>query len=318
MKLLVKMKFGSHLYGTSTPTSDMDYKGIYIPGADQILTCSIPKTITLSKGSGDQQKNSPDDVDDQLYSLPYFLELALKGETVALDMLHADEEHIIESANGFWNMLHENRDMFYTQNLKAFVGYARRQAAKYGIKGSRLDAAKRAVNALVAFSDKTIGEVYHLLWEDEHSKKYNQVINDLGDELVWEVCGKKMMAKSKCAHYIPMMEKFYQAYGERAKQAEKNEGIDWKAISHALRAGYQARSIFVHRDFTFPLDETPFLISVKKGELDYKTVVAPELDRLMDELEEVAKTSGLPTTPNRAWAMDYLRKVHLYSIQKGF
>jgi predicted nucleotidyltransferase len=31
------MKFGSHLYGLNTPTSDVDYKGIFMPTLEQGL-----------------------------------------------------------------------------------------------------------------------------------------------------------------------------------------------------------------------------------------------------------------------------------------
>jgi RNA repair pathway DNA polymerase beta family len=31
MDLVVKMRFGSHLYGTATPESDLDLKGVYLP-----------------------------------------------------------------------------------------------------------------------------------------------------------------------------------------------------------------------------------------------------------------------------------------------
>lgn len=37
MNKIVELEFGSHLYGTSTPNSDRDYKAIYIPEAIDIL-----------------------------------------------------------------------------------------------------------------------------------------------------------------------------------------------------------------------------------------------------------------------------------------
>lgn len=33
-------------------------------------------------------------------------------------------------------------------------------------------------------------------------------------------------------------------YGQRALQAERNEGIDWKALSHAVRVGREALELF--------------------------------------------------------------------------
>jgi len=34
---VVKIKFGSHLYGTTTPSSDMDFKSVFIPTREEIL-----------------------------------------------------------------------------------------------------------------------------------------------------------------------------------------------------------------------------------------------------------------------------------------
>ena len=42
------MKFGAHLYGTDTKTSDLDYKGIFLPSVEEILLNKIPKCINLS------------------------------------------------------------------------------------------------------------------------------------------------------------------------------------------------------------------------------------------------------------------------------
>ena len=36
-KIIVRIEFGSHLYGTSTSASDHDYKSVYIPSASDIL-----------------------------------------------------------------------------------------------------------------------------------------------------------------------------------------------------------------------------------------------------------------------------------------
>ena len=67
MDLIVKMKFGSHLYGTATDASDIDYKGIYLPSRRDILLNRVQKCHSFTTG-GDQKKNSPDDIDEEIYS----------------------------------------------------------------------------------------------------------------------------------------------------------------------------------------------------------------------------------------------------------
>lgn len=307
MNLIVRMIFGSHLYGTDTPSSDRDFKGIYIPSKEEIYLGKIPKSITLSKGK-DNEKNSHADTDEEVYSLHYFLKLACEGQTVALDMLHADPRHWQDGrVHSCWINLVANRDWFYTRNLSAFVGYARTQAAKYGIKGSRLSAAKEAQALLKAHGKTRVADIWHLLWENEYCH-----FLDNGVHRIWQVCGKGVSETSNCQLAAEMLLAFIERYGERARKAENNEGIDWKAVSHALRAGYQARAIFKHGGFSFPLSEVNFLKQVKAGELDYMTVVAPTLEGLMDELELLKAKSELREKVDQKkineWLIDVLEK----------
>ena len=46
MNTIVKLVFGSRLYGTSTPESDKDFKGVFLPSREEILLGKIPKSLT--------------------------------------------------------------------------------------------------------------------------------------------------------------------------------------------------------------------------------------------------------------------------------
>ena len=303
MNILVDMVFGSHLFGTDTPNSDTDKKGIYLPSKEEVFLGKIPKLLTLSKGH-DNEKNTHTDLDHEIYSLHYFLKLACEGQTVALDMLHSSPKHWVTKTET-WIELWSKREWFYTKNLSAFVGYARTQAAKYGIKGSRLDAAKRAKDHLMTFQDGKMQSIWETLWEDEYCKK---IFN--GTHHIWQVCGRGLSETSWISHAVEILNLFINNYGERARKAEANEGIDWKAISHALRAGYEARAILKHGGFEFPLPEVDFLREVKAGQHDYLTVASPALESLMEELEGLREVSTLPEKVDRhmidAWLMDVL------------
>jgi hypothetical protein len=105
-----------------------------------------PKSHNYSTGKGDS-RNTKNDVDTELYSLHYFIKLACDGQTVAMDMLHAPESMILKKSK-IWDQIVENKQKFYTKNLKSFIDYARRQASKYGIKGSRINAALQVLEIL--------------------------------------------------------------------------------------------------------------------------------------------------------------------------
>jgi predicted nucleotidyltransferase len=46
MNKILEIKFGSALYGTSTPNSDLDLKGIYLPTAKEICLNSYKRTTS--------------------------------------------------------------------------------------------------------------------------------------------------------------------------------------------------------------------------------------------------------------------------------
>ena len=63
-KTLIRIQHGSHLYGTSTPESDRDYKSVFLPAGRDIILQRVPKVIDRGTGSK-HLKNTKDDIDDQ-------------------------------------------------------------------------------------------------------------------------------------------------------------------------------------------------------------------------------------------------------------
>ena len=295
LNIIVKMKFGSHLYGTNTPESDMDYKGVFLPSKKEIFLNRVPKCYSSSTKKGSSTKNSMEDVDVEIYSLHYFIKLACEGQTVALDMLHAPFNMLIEKSPIWFDILNY-RSYFHTKNLKAFIGYARRQAAKYGIKGSRLNQARLVVEVLKQVNPESkLRAIWGCLPVGEHCYMVEPNPDGISQ---YQVCGKIFQETALVGYMLDIMARFADNYGERAKKAANNIGIDWKAISHALRAAYQVRQLFTENTIKFPLKEAPLLKQVKAGKLDYVTEVSPLLEDLMEEVEELSAKSKLPEKAN--------------------
>lgn len=310
-RLLVYMPFGSFLYGTSTAESDHDYKGVFIAPERDVMLGRAPKSIHSSTGPKDG-KNSPDDVDVEWIELRQFIKLACEGQTVAIDMLHAKPDRW-QTFNQEWMSLHNMRHEFHTRGLKAFVGYCRRQAAKYGVKGSRLSAVREVIAFLEA-ADRDEGPHpmplcsyrhrlptnEHVHWEDREDDKHFLV-----------VCGRKLQDTLCAAQALVPLRKFAQNYGARAEAAARNEGVDWKAVSHALRAAYELRAIYTHGDIRFPLPEARYLRDVKQGKLDFLTEVGPELEASVAVVEYLSSVSQLPEQVDRSrwddWTYDTMR-----------
>lgn len=305
-RLVVKMLFGSHLYGTNTPGSDIDYKGIFLPSRREILLGRVPNNFNSNTKEGSDAKNTSADIDTELYSLRYFLKLACEGQTVALDMLHAPDDMIVEKSP-IWDEIVSRRTIFYTKNLNAFVGYARKQAAKYGIKGSRLSAAKSVIDILSAApSEARLSDVWGNLPVGEHLGPAGRSPSGIDQ---YQVCGKILQATQGVGYTLGILNKFYDDYGHRAKLAEKNSGIDWKAVSHAVRAALQVRELLTRGTITFPLPEAETVMAIKTGSMDYITEVAPLLERLMSENERLSAESDLPEVVDRKYWDNFLISV---------
>ena len=289
------MKFGAHLYGTATPESDVDYKGIFLPTKEELLLGRVPKSHNYSTGK-DESRNTRNDIDIELYSFHYFIKLACDGQTVAMDMLHAPGDMILQKSK-IWDAIVKNKQKFYTKNLRSFIDYARRQASKYGIKGSRINAALQVLEMLKKVdSSKKMRAVWNQLPRVEHCY---DVAPDPNGMRQYQVCGKSFQESATIGYVIPILEKFYNDYGHRAKLAAENKNIDWKAVSHALRAAYQTKEILTENTINFPLRTADFLIKVKLGKLDYLSEVGPVLETLMEEVECLALSSNLPETVDR-------------------
>lgn len=304
MNILFETVFGSHLYGTDTPSSDKDFKGIYLPPLDSLILGRAENVVSLKRSKLPGEKNTADDVDREFMSLQKFIKLACEGQMVAIDMLHASQD-MWRRTSHVWEELYMRREEFYSRNMSAFVGYARRQAAKYGVKGSRLACAREWLKLLEAGRELPMSQVTadavecypegHYIWE--HSRPYPDPHNLT---ICLEALGKQFTGAAKAGHYLPMMKQYVEEYGERARQAENNEGIDWKAMSHAVRAAYQVLIILnaptaYGRRLSLPLPPALAepLVSIKRGERPFKEV-AKHLETLMDEIATASAKSDLP------------------------
>lgn len=110
-------KHGSHAYGTSTPTSDLDLRGV----------CVQPESYYLGfLNQFDQSvNNKPQDI--TVFGLRKFFELATKGNPNALEILFTDpSDHLKMTEEG--EMLLSCREAFLSKKLKhTLSGYAHAQ-----------------------------------------------------------------------------------------------------------------------------------------------------------------------------------------------
>lgn len=323
MKEIFSTRFGSDLYGTATPQSDIDYKVVFIPKADDILLGRVKGSFNRNDKqddrSGQQRRNHAGEVDIEYHSLDKFLSMAADGQTVALDMLFAtplliDGKKTIEgSISTTWMHVWENRHRLLSRRSQAFIGYCRQQANKYGIKGSRMAAAEK----VAAFFERQVSEkgaqakTIEALddWSREMAMPGTEFTNIVeaqeakGQQAAiraYECCGRKVLFTVSMKEAAEIFGRLFDQYGERARKAKKNEGVDWKALSHAVRVGHQAVELLSTGHITFPRPEAVTLYQIKMGHVPYDRV-AGMIEDLLLVVEQEAARSILPEEADHAW-----------------
>lgn len=325
MKKIVDMKFGSHIYGTNLPTSDQDFKAVAIPDKRDIILQRAFKTINTSTGD-DKSRNTADDVDHETFSLHYFMKLLTEGQTVCLDMLFTPEKFYTYGPNYYWLMLKSFNHKLITKKMSAFAGYCQGQAAKYGLKGSNLAGYEAAVDFFGPLNPqmKIMDANPQLLVDslvNEKIKAVNgkesplaQIVyikNNHGvDEAYLQVGPKtKVPFNAKCGLAYQIYKEQYNKYGDRAKLAQTNEDVDWKALMHAVRVCYEAIELCKTGYITFPRPEAALLLQIRKGELPYEQV-AEMIEQGLIDLTAAKDASTLPAEPDYKWIEDFVVDVY--------
>ena len=325
---VMKGYFGSHLYGTSTPESDTDFKEIYIPHPKEILMCRAMNHTNLNTNNT-ATKNSHDDVDHELFSLKYFIELAKSGETVALDMLHTPSNMVVKSElPEVWKFLQDNRSRFYTTDMKSYLGYVRKQAGKYGVKGSRLADLRKVLDFIQdipewKYKDRPETKAENERWKvkdiadklpvGEFLEWTTFIDHKSGEQHFYNVLGRKFQSTITVKEMQYSLTKLFDEYGERARKAEANEGVDWKALSHAYRAGLQLHEIYSTGDLAYPLTDAALVKKIKAGELPFKEV-QELLEACVDDVERLAfnaEKNGMRKEVDMSFWDDFIEEVYL-------
>ena len=313
--ILVRMKFGSHLYGTDTPDSDQDFKGVFLPTENECFLNKISKSINYSTGD-DFSKNSREDTDEEIFSLQEFIKLALRGEMIVIDMLHAPDNMILQTST-IWKHIQANRNKFYSKNLAGYLGYIRTQTAKYGIKGERLSALSAVLKLLnsIVYKKNKLSTIWNLLPTNEYCRFVTNP-KDIKNRY-YECCGKQYPETITIEYAIEIISSVYNRYGARAKMAEANEGVDWKAVSHAFRAGIQLKEIYTTGDLIYPLKDAEYLRDMKQGKLHYKNDnLGQQLEDILTDVESLAQSSNYPTKLNHKWFDDVIINTYIGDIYK--
>ena len=331
--VLFSVLTGSHLYGTSTPASDFDYKAVCLPSLDDLLmNVKLTNRKEKPEGVGASDKMLAGETETEYLPLQVFLDDVFAGQTYAVEVLFALLQGKAEFSQSTLFMapllpkFQQLASRFVTRDVKKMMGYAVGQAKNYGVKADR--------HATFALAYKLLMELDPTDHEGELSSrrladvdltqllalphvKMTTIKNAKGgyeDAPALEVCGKTYPLTNKVFTVAHSLHLTLEDYGHRVKQFS-GTGADYKALSHALRVAEQAVELVTTGKLVFPRPNAALLLEVKNGQHNVDDVLA-KFEHMFETLDKEVAVSKLPErTPElvkefQEWKLDFLRQVY--------
>ena len=322
---LVELRAGSHLYGTATPASDTDLKAVHLPTARDILLQRARPTVTEERAKERGERNLPGDVDRESYSLQRFLDFVLAGQPLALEMLFAPDAVMTMPPDPLWRAVQALASRLVSRQATPFLRYCRLQAKRYGSKGARAAVARQAVT-LLEDAEAAQGTTARLAVIEPalaafaagtpHAALIDLPVGGGRDMRHLELCGRKVPLHASIKAAREMAARLLAEYGARTLLAEQDGGVDWKALSHAVRVGQEAIELLATGRLVFPLAGAGHLLAIKLGHVPYEAVTE-EIARLLRTVEAAAATSTLPDEPDRDAAEDLVLQAYRRQVLAG-
>ncbi len=314
-KLVYLSKSGSYLFGSNTPKSDLDVKGLFLPSRSSLYLQNAPQQFSQNTNNSNA-KNSSEDVDVTVWSVQFWLKLLSKGDINAVSLLfsHTNPTAILEGTDaGFLERLKAlDPTKLLSRNLSGMMGFAYNQAIKYTAKGRHLHAVQTAISILTQASKGVIADVADV------------IVTQIADESM-----ARVQVGSKGIRQLVLLEKMFDftattawalaplqeveaRYGRRAKLALE-AGVDFKAFSHSLRVLEEIRLLHSFGRISYPHtgDFAELMMDAKMGILEYEVLVE-QLDRKLEEARDSESSSVLPETLDPSYAEAFL--LSLYEV----
>jgi hypothetical protein len=133
---------GSALYGTTTPTSDKDYVGVFIPNEEYLIGLGKVDEVEMGRKISQGEQNSAEDIDFKAYALHKFTAFALQNNPNILELLFVKKEQAIVWTPA-WDAIQADVDNFLDRDkiVARFCGYA--TAQKVRMHGNKEDGIRR-------------------------------------------------------------------------------------------------------------------------------------------------------------------------------
>lgn len=318
---------GSHAYGTNTPTSDEDFRGIVV----------APMDFRLGFSNNFEQYQS-NKIDITLFELRKFFKLAADCNPNIIELLYTDPSDVLHMGYA-GELLKANRDVFLSKKARfTFAGYALSQLkrinthhrwlfnppteqptrASHGlpettlIPKDQLGAAEEAIKKKMESWELALDA----LDESDKINLTNQVANYLAElqvsrDFQWESAARNIGYDDNFLELLRRERAYRTAKGEWDKyqswlktrnaaraDLERQHGYDTKHGMHLVRLLRMCEEILSGQGVIVKRPDAKELLEIRNGAWSYEKLIswADEQDKKMETLYG---TSTLQKSPDR-------------------
>lgn len=307
---ILEIKVGSHLYGTNTEQSDVDYSGIFIPPINYYFGLDKVEEVDLSKiDKQENGKNTKDAIDRKFYELRKFVTLAMENNPNILEILFVNNENIVYS-NDFGDELLSNKHLFPHKGLeRRFIGYSVSQKKKLYIKSGNMKELKLGLDLLEEVEKEEISSKY--IFEVENILCHSPYFGDNGNQHLF--VGDIFIQKNiTIKNAIQQIKNRVAKFGNR-KDLIEEFGFDLKFASHCVRLLLEGKELLDTGEIRFPLSYRDLILGIKTGKHSLK-----EVEEMIEYYENAVKLSfektQLPSKPQ----YDKINKLLVDMVKSSF
>lgn len=331
---------GSHAYGISTPSSDVDKKGVFIQSLDSIL------------GIGYIEQINDENNDQTFYEVRRFLELLRSNNPNILELLNMPDDCIVYK-DPIFDLILDHKNKFITKMCKnSFGGYAVEQIKKArGMNKKIVNPVAKERKSVMDFCYVVSGydtiplkdfldnsgyrqekcglvnlpharDTYALFYDHFGTIPYKGIVNadDTSNEVRLSSIPKGESPVATMIYNKDGYTKYCKDYREYWDWVEKRNparyadnmshggGYDGKNCAHAVRLLEMSIEILKGEGINVRRKNREDLLSIRRGEWDYDELIK-RMEGLKVELDSAYLTSNLPDDINSEFVNDLLIKI---------
>ncbi len=286
-KVIFKCITGSQLYGTNTPESDTDTRGVFIPTEEFYLG--------FRNRVEQVESHEPDEC---LWEISKFFKLCLDANPNILELLFVpiDSQYVLEKSEA-WNEILQHRNTFLSDKVRqTFAGYASSQLHR--IKQHREWLLHPPAHKPTR---KEFGLPETNVITKDQINAYDELI-ERGDTLEIGLQSLQVLQKEKAyfnaSRYWDQYQIWKAGRNKRRADLEAKYGYDTKHAMHLVRLLNEGQELLSTGKITFPRPEAKNLLEIKNGKYSYDELmdnIGGDIEKYFDRLQD---KFILPTVPD--------------------